>query len=63
MSNVKESMYNENRSYIYNKAFARYFDNNDAHRSHDKLGGNLEDVHMRTRTGALAQIVGLMIDN
>ena len=58
MSNVKESMYNENRSYIYNKAFARYFDNNDAHRSHDKLGGNLEDVHMRTRTGALAQDCG-----
>jgi NTP pyrophosphatase (non-canonical NTP hydrolase) len=29
MKNVKESMYNENRCYIYNKAFARYFDNND----------------------------------
>ena len=29
MKNVKESMYNEKRCYIYNKAFARYFDNND----------------------------------
>jgi NTP pyrophosphatase (non-canonical NTP hydrolase) len=29
MRNVKESMYNENRCYIYNKAFSRYFDNND----------------------------------
>jgi len=29
MKNVKESMYNENRCYIYNKAFSRYFDNND----------------------------------
>ena len=29
MRNVKESMYNENRCYIYNKAFSRWFDNND----------------------------------
>ena len=53
MDNVKESMYNENRCYVYNKAFSRYFDNNDAYRSHDRLGGNLEDPHMRTRTGGL----------
>ena len=54
MRNVKESMYNTERCYVYNKAFVRYFDNNDAYRSHDKLGGNLEDVHMKTRTGALS---------
>jgi len=60
MKNVKESMYNENRCYIYNKAFARWFDNNVAYESHDKLGGNLKDPHMRdqyggkTRSGALA---------
>ena len=47
IKNIKTSMYNENRCYIYNKAFARYFDNNDPYCSHDKLGGNLEDVHMR----------------
>ena len=29
MSNVKPSMYNAERCYVYNKAFARYFDNND----------------------------------
>ena len=29
MRNVKESMYNTERCYIYNKAFSRYFDNND----------------------------------
>ena len=29
MDNVKESMYNPKRCYVYNKAFARYFDNND----------------------------------
>ena len=28
MDNVKESMYNPKRCYVYNKAFARYFDNN-----------------------------------
>ena len=34
MSNVKESMYNEKRSYVYNKAFARFYDN------YDLYGGN-----------------------
>ena len=43
MSNVKTSMFNAERSYVYNKAFARFYDNNDAF---DLLGGNLEDVHM-----------------
>ena len=28
MENVKPSMYNKDRCYVYNKAFARYFDNN-----------------------------------
>ena len=31
MKNVKTSMFNDERSYVYNKAFVRYFDNNDAH--------------------------------
>jgi len=34
MSNVKESMYNNERSYVYNKAFARFYDN------YDLYGGN-----------------------
>ena len=66
MNNVKESMYNTERCYVYNKALARYFDNNNAFsemdvvRSHDKLGGNLKDPHMRdqydgkTISGALS---------
>ena len=41
MKNVKTSMYNENRCYIYNKAFARYFDNNDAHQV--RTGGIMSD--------------------
>jgi len=44
MKNIQISRYNEQRSYIYNKAFARYFDNNDAH---DQYNG-------QCRTGALS---------
>jgi len=33
MANAKTSMYNEERCYVYNKSFARYFDNNDAHKT------------------------------
>ncbi len=60
MANVKTSMFNKQRSYVYNKAFARFYDN---HQTHDYLGGNLADAHMRekypsngheTRTGGLA---------
>ena len=29
LSNVKESMYDKERCYVYNKAFARFYDNND----------------------------------
>ena len=39
MKNVKTSMYNENRCYIYNKAFARYFDNNDPYNGKTITGG------------------------
>ena len=39
MDNVKSSQFTQDRCYIYNKAFARWFDNNDpVSRSHDKLG-------------------------
>jgi NTP pyrophosphatase (non-canonical NTP hydrolase) len=41
MKNVITSKYNPERCYIYNKAFARYFDNNDPYNG-------------KTRTGALA---------
>ena len=60
MKNVQVSRYNDQRSYVYNKAFARFYDN---HQTHDILGGNLADAHMRekhasngrtTLTGGLA---------
>jgi len=44
MANIKTSMFNDQRSYVYNKAFARFYDN---HNAYDLLGGNLEDVHMK----------------
>jgi len=46
MKNVQVSRYNKERSYVYNKAFARFYDN---HQTHDILGGNLADAHMRER--------------
>ena len=45
MNSVKESMYNENRCYIYNKAFARYYDNNDPYNGR---------TQPKTLTGALS---------
>jgi len=45
MKNIKTSMFNDQRSYVYNKALARFYDNNNVYE--DMLGGNLEDVHMR----------------
>ena len=44
MLNIKTSMFNDQRSYVYNKAFSRFYDNHDAY---DILGGNLEGVHMK----------------
>ena len=44
MKNVQVSRYNDQRCYVYNKAFARFYDN---HQTHDLLGGNLADAHMR----------------
>ena len=57
MRNVQTSKYNAERCYVYNKAFARFYDN---HQSHDVLGDNLQDAHMKdqydgkTKTGALS---------
>jgi len=59
MKNVQTSRYNDQRCYVYNKAFSRFYDN---HQTHDILGGNLADAHMRDeypRTGGLARDCGL----
>ena len=43
MKNIKTSMFNDQRSYVYNKAFARFYDNNDAYDQYDgkTLAGGL----------------------
>ena len=41
MQNVNTSKYNKERCYVYNKAFARWFDNNDAHTT--RTGGIMMD--------------------
>jgi len=46
MKNVKVSMYNSERCYIYNKAFSRYYDNNNAYDQYNgktKSGGLQND--------------------
>ena len=50
MKNVKESMYNTERCYIYNKAFARYFDNNNAYSELDLV----DQYDGKTTAGALS---------
>lgn len=52
MNNVKESMYNKARSYVYNKAFARWFDNNNAH-GLDNAKQTNGQYNGKTRSGGL----------
>ena len=39
MNNIQTSRYNDQRSYVYNKAFARWFDNNDPYNGKTRAGG------------------------
>jgi NTP pyrophosphatase (non-canonical NTP hydrolase) len=43
MKNVQTSKYNDQRCYVYNKAFARYFDNNDPYSGKTRTGGIMTD--------------------
>ena len=49
MKNIQVSRYNDQRCYVYNKAFARWFDNNDAHSKNGTLTGGLAPTGMRER--------------
>ena len=49
MSNVVKSQYTNERCYVYNRAFARWFDNHD---SHDTLANLHMNEHV-TRTGGI----------
>jgi len=58
MDNVKTSQYTKDRCYIYNKAFARWFDNNDAyvglHHGLDNAKQMNDQYNGKTRSGALS---------
>jgi len=47
MKNVVTSKYNNERCYVYNKAFARWFDNNSAYPSNGTLTGGLAPTGMK----------------
>jgi len=58
MDNVKSSQYTNDRCYVYNKAFARWFDNHDAYDNHEldnaKQMNEVEQRMNGTLTGGLA---------
>jgi NTP pyrophosphatase (non-canonical NTP hydrolase) len=58
MDNVKVSQYTKDRCYVYNKAFARWFDNHDAYDIHDldnaKQMNLVDQYNGKTRSGALS---------
>jgi NTP pyrophosphatase (non-canonical NTP hydrolase) len=43
MRNVQTSKYNDQRCYVYNRAFARFYDNNDPYNGKTRTGGILTD--------------------
>ena len=43
MKSVKTSKYNDQRCYVYNKAFARFYDNNDPYDGKTRTGGIMTD--------------------
>ena len=47
-NNVKSSQYTNDRCYIYNRAFARWFDNNNAHEI--RTGGIMSDSRKKCET-------------
>ena len=60
MENVKTSMYNNNRCYVYNKAFARAYDNRDMFTAYkDNAMVQCEDDAMFSRIREWAQSRGL----
>ena len=45
MDNIKSSQYTNDRCYVYNKAFARWFDNHDAYSHHDLDNAKQMNIH------------------
>jgi len=51
MANIKTSMFNDQRSYVYNKAFARFYDN---HQTHDYPSNGKDQYDGKTLAGGLS---------
>ena len=51
LDNVSSSKYNTERCYIYNRAFARWFDNNNAHET--RTGGIMADYRKQEQNGRI----------
>ena len=51
LDNVSSSKYNTERCYIYNRAFARWFDNNNAHET--RTGGIMTDYRKQEQNGRI----------
>ena len=60
MENVQTSRYNPERCYVYNKAFARFYDNHDVYAEHE---ATLADLHMRDQYNGKTRAGGLLTDN
>ena len=52
MANVKTSMFNKQRSYVYNKAFARFYDN---HQAYDYPSNGRDQYDGKTIAGGLSR--------
>ncbi len=48
MNNISSSKYSNERCYVYNRAFARWFDNNNAHKT--RVGGIMSDSRKKCDT-------------
>jgi len=60
MKNVQTSKYNPERCYVYNKAFARFYDNHNAFGEHQ---ATLADLHMMDQYNGKTRYGGIMTDH
>jgi NTP pyrophosphatase (non-canonical NTP hydrolase) len=60
IDNVQTSKYNSQRCYVYNKAFARFYDNHDAYAEHE---ASLAQLHIRDQYNGKTRTGGLLSDN
>ena len=54
MANVKTSMFDKERSYVYNKAFARFYDNHDAYGFNIHGENGIDQYNGKTLAGGLS---------